>query len=229
MKTLCVIQHTEAEYLGLFEDHFEGRNIRFAYRRPFTPGGVLPQEPGAFDGLVLLGAGPYGIVSGHLLPSMGHELRLTKAFLSKGLPVLGLGLGAVLLSVAAGGGAAEAPLRFEVEDVTASPGTAFAPHLPERFPMALYLRDMPVLPTASKVLATDSAGAPVLFSVNGNSLGCLGHPGIKRGMTEDLIMEYADTPERTAEGLERLGREQRRIAEVLSGLMVGIIRHAGLM
>ncbi len=229
MKTLCVIQHTEAEYLGLIEDHFEGRNIRFAYRRPFTPGGALPQDPGAFDGLILLGGGPYGVVSGHLLPSMGHELRLTKAFLSKGLPVLGLGLGAVLLSVAAGGGATEAPLRFGVEDVRATPGTSFAPHLPESFPMAWYLRDKPVLPAGSEIFATDSAGAPVLFSVNGNSLGCLGHPGIKRGMTEDLIMEYADTPDGTVEGLERLGREQPRIAEVLSGLMVAIIRHTGWM
>ena len=31
MKTLCVLQHVEAEYLGLIEDHFEGRNIRFRY------------------------------------------------------------------------------------------------------------------------------------------------------------------------------------------------------
>ncbi len=30
MKNLCTIQHTEAEYLGLIEDHFEGRNIRFS-------------------------------------------------------------------------------------------------------------------------------------------------------------------------------------------------------
>ena len=29
MKTLVVIQHTSAEYLGLIEDHFEGRRIRF--------------------------------------------------------------------------------------------------------------------------------------------------------------------------------------------------------
>lgn len=229
MKTLCVIQHTEAEYLGLIEDHFEGRNIRFAYRRPFTPGGVLPQGPGKFDGLVLLGGGPYGLVSGHLLPSLGHELRLTKAFLENDLPVLGLGLGAVILSVAAGGGAAESPLRFDVGEVRTVPGTAFASHLPPTFPMAWYLRDRPVLPEGAEVLATDEAGAPMIFSVNKNSIGCLGHPGIKRGMTEDLIMEFADTPEGTVEGLERLGREQGRIAEVLSSLMVGLIQHTGWM
>jgi GMP synthase-like glutamine amidotransferase len=103
MKTLCVLQHTEAEYLGLIEDHFESRAIRFAYARPFTPGGIVPATPDGFDGLVLLGAGPRGIVSGDLLESLGPELRLASAFLERGLPVLGFGLGAAILAVAAGG------------------------------------------------------------------------------------------------------------------------------
>ena len=67
MKTVCVIQHTEAEYLGLMEDHFEGRNIRFLYQRPFASGGTIPSEIEGFDGLILLGGGPYGIVTGSLL------------------------------------------------------------------------------------------------------------------------------------------------------------------
>ena len=40
MKNICVIQHTEAEFLGLMEDHFEGRNIRFHYNRPFAAGAI---------------------------------------------------------------------------------------------------------------------------------------------------------------------------------------------
>ncbi len=116
MKRLAVLQHTEAEYLGLMEDHFEGRNIRFQYFRPFASGGIVPAGVGSFDGLILLGGGPYGVVSGHLLPSLGPELRLTRAFLDAGIPVLGFGLGAVILAIAAGGGAEEAPLRFVIED-----------------------------------------------------------------------------------------------------------------
>ena len=73
MKTIWVLQHTEAEYLGLMEDHFEGRNLRFRYFRPFAAGGMVPEVPGNADGLILLGGGPYGIVSGHLLPSLGAE------------------------------------------------------------------------------------------------------------------------------------------------------------
>ncbi|MBI1418921.1 MAG: hypothetical protein GC146_17050 [Limimaricola sp.] len=228
MKTLCVIQHTEAEYLGLIEDHLESRNIRFAYKRPFTEGGTLPTSPDGFDGLVLLGGGPYGVVSGDLLPSLSHELRLTRAFLAAGLPVIGLELGAVLLAVAAGGGAAEAPLRFAVTEAVARAPGLLEGHLPDRFPLGCYLRDAPVLPAAAEVLAADADGTPLLFSI-GNSLGCLGHPGMKRGMIEDLIMEFVDTPDDTAETLAALGRAQGEIAEALSRLMVGLVAHARLM
>jgi GMP synthase-like glutamine amidotransferase len=229
MKTVCVIQHTEAEYLGLMEDHFEGRNIRFLYSRPFASGGTIPSETEGFDGLVLLGGGPYGIVSGSLLPSLGPELRLTKAFLDAGLPVIGLGLGALILCTAAGGGAEEAPLRFEVPEAIAKEAGHLGGHLPGRFPLALYLRDRPVLPADADVLAADSAGEALVFSLRGNCLGFLGHPGMKRGMAEDIIMEFAETPENTVESLEALGAAQSDIAEALTSLMVGISRHTGWM
>ena len=105
MAELWVLQHTEAEYLGFMEDHLEGRNVRFRYLRPFAPGGFVPEKPGRADGLILLGGGPYGVASGHILPSLGPELRLASAFLAEGLPVVGFGLGALILSIAAGSGA----------------------------------------------------------------------------------------------------------------------------
>ncbi len=229
MKTICVIQHTEAEYLGLIEDHFEGRNIRFIYKRPFTSGGTLPNSPDGYDGLILLGGGPYGLVSGHILPSIGHELRLTRAFLDRGLPVVGMELGAVILSVAAGGGAAEAPLRFEMTRARACTPDPWQGSLPADFPMALYLRDAPILPEGATVFATAENGAAAIFGIGANSLGFLGHPGAKRGMMEDLIMEFADTPEDTVETLQLLGDAQAEVAETLSRVMVGLNRHTGLM
>ena len=229
MKNLCVIQHTEAEYLGLIEDHFEGRNIRFTYKRPFTSGGTLPTSTEGYDGLMLLGGGPYGLVSGHLLPSMSHELRLTKAFLDEGLPVIGLELGALILCVAAGGGAAEAPLRFEVQRATATRPGLLGGTLPNSLPMAMYLRDAPVLPPDADVFATAASGAPLIFALHGNCIGFLGHPGTKRGMVEDLIMEFAETPDDTVATLQLLGQAQSEIAVTLTDLMVGISAHTGLM
>lgn len=227
MKRLAVLQHTEAEYLGLIEDHLEGRNIRFQYFRPFASGGVVPRAPGSFDGLILLGGGPYGVVSGHILPSLAPELRLTQAFLLAGLPVLGFGLGAVLLAVAAGGGAAEAPLRFAVRQALGATAD-FAPDV-AAFPLACYLRDAPVLPPDARVLFHDAQNAPLVFSTAGNSLGFLGHPGMKRGMAEDLIMEFAETPDQPIAALEETGAQQGQMAEALTGLMVAVVAHCRLM
>ena len=160
MKTLCVLQHFEADYLGWMEDHFEGRNIRFRYCRPFTHGGMVPATAEEYDGLVLLGGGPFGVVSGSLIPSLGPELRLTRDFLDRGLPVIGIGVGACILTSAAGGGADEAPLRFTVEHARRVVPDALGGHLPQTLPVAIYMRDRPVLPADAEVLAVGAGASP---------------------------------------------------------------------
>ena len=229
MKTLCVLQHVEAEYLGLMEEHFESRAIRFRYVRPFAPGGSVPRAADGFDGLVLLGAGPFGIVSGNLVPSLGPELRLVRDFLAHRLPVIGIGVGACMLAAAAGGGAEAAPLRFSIETVRRVAPDALAGHLPQRFPAAVYMRDRPVLPRDAEVLAVFGTGEPALFQIHGNCLGFLGHPGVKSGMIEDLIMEFEDTPPGTAGTLATLRTTQSEIAAALGEIMVGLIKLTHLM
>ncbi len=226
MKTIWVLQHTEAEYLGLLEDHFEGRNLRFRYFRPFAAGGMVPEIPGTADGLILLGAGPYGVTSGHILPSLGPEMRLTRAFLAAGLPVLGLELGALILAAACGQGVEDAPLRFQVLDATSTPAFDAAP---QHMPLACYLRDRVVLRPDMPVLMTGPGAEVLAFGEPGKTLGILGHPGMKRGMAEDLIMEFAETPDDTLTGLTDLNLTQMAIAEALGPLMVAMTRHLGCM
>jgi GMP synthase-like glutamine amidotransferase len=229
MKTLCVLQHFESDYLGLMEDHFEGRNIRFRYCRPFTPGGAVPATAEEYDGLVILGAGPQGIISGDLIPSLGPELRLTRDFLARGLPIVGIGIGSCILATEAGGGADEAPLCFTVDNARRVVPQALGGHLPESFPIAVYMRDRPVLPADAEILAVGTAGEPVLFRVRDNCFGFLGHPGIKSAMIEDLIMEFDEVPEGTAEKLAELRGVQSGIAAALGEIMVGVIKATHLM
>ncbi len=229
MKTLCVLQHFESDYLGLMEDHFEGRNIRFRYCRPFATGGGVPAAVADYDGLIGLGGGPRGIVSGNLLPSLGPELRLVQDFLAHGLPIIGIGIGSCILATACGGGADEAPLRFAVDTARRVVPQALAGHLPESFPIAVYMRDRPVLPGDARTLAVDSAGQPALFQIRNNCFGFLGHPGIKSAMVEDLIMEFDEAPARTAETLVELRAVQGQIAAALGQLMVGLVELTHLM
>jgi GMP synthase-like glutamine amidotransferase len=230
MQTLCVVQHIEAEFLGFLEDHLESRNIRFRYFRPFTKGGKLPEaDVSEFDGLILLGAGPLGIVSGPLIPSLGAELRLAERFLAQRKPVVGMGAGAILATVAAGGGADEAPLRFEVGRARRCFSEALSGSLPERFPYAAYLRDTVVLPRDASVLAEDEHGAPLIFSIGDSALGFINHPGMKSAMAEDIIMEFDETPPDTPLALQKLRDAQHELVQVLSELMVGLVHQCGWM
>ena len=115
MKALTVIQHTSAEYLGLMEDHFEGRRIRFTYIRPFTEGVAPPHPDSVADGLVLLGGGPWGSAGDRDLPTLEPEIAIARTCLMVEKPAIGIGLGAQILALAAGGSVEAAPLRFTVD------------------------------------------------------------------------------------------------------------------
>ena len=229
MNTLNILQHTSADYLGLMEDHLEGRRIRFTYFRPFTEQGTVPQAGDVSDGLFLMGGGPWGSAGGRNLPTLEPEIRLTRGMLEQGKPVIGIGLGAQILAIAAGGGSQQAALEFAVGYANRVVDDALGGFMPERFPHVSYMRDRPILPADAKVLAEDEAGRPAVFQVGQNSLGFVGHPGFKTAMAEDLIMEFEESPENPAPLLENLQLMMREIEDGLVPIMTGVIKITGLM
>ena len=230
MTFVSVVQHTQSEWLGAIEDHLEGRGIRFSYFRPFAAGGALPGVATLGDGLILLPGGPWGAAPGPWqVPWLDGEVRLARACLMLGKPVVGFGLGAQVLSLAAEGGVeADGPaLRVEAH-VRAAPG-ALGGLLPERYPAAVWMRDRPVPPDYATILARDPAGAVAAFQIGANALGMTGHPGIRRAMAEDLVMEFDEAPPDVAAGLDALGARQRAIEDALVPIMAGIVAAAGWM
>jgi hypothetical protein len=91
------------------------------------------------------------------------------------------------------------------------------------------MRDRPVPPAGARILSVDDGGEPAIFQIGGNSLGFLGHPGMKSAMIEDLVMEFDEAPANVAEGLERLRLVQGAVAAALSEIMIGVIKTTGLM
>ncbi len=229
MKSLYVIQHTDGEFLGRMEDHFEGRGIRFTYLRPHVAGGQLPSSVRFADGLVLLGGGPWGAAGGRDLPTLRQEVTLARECLALGKPVIGIGLGAQILAIAADGGAEPAELVFEVGEARRVRPGALNGYLPERYPLVVYMRDRPRPPDYAEILAVDEAGRPALFQVGGNCLGFVGHPGAKRAMIEDLVMEFDEAPAEIAAGLERISAVQPRLEDALVRIMTGLVQMTGLM
>jgi GMP synthase-like glutamine amidotransferase len=229
MKALDVIQHTSADYLGLMEDHLEGRRIRFRYTRPFTEKGRIPAPSDCGDGLVLLGGGPWGTAGGRDLPTLQEEVALARAFLDMGRPVIGIELGAQILCLAAGGGSQAAPLTFEVGQAHRVQQQAFNGFMPEVMPHVHYARDWPVLPPHAETLAVDDSGRPAIFQLGANAVGFTGHPGFKPAMAEDLIMEFEECPKDPVPALEQLRLVVRDIEDALVPLMTGLVQVTGLM
>jgi GMP synthase-like glutamine amidotransferase len=229
VRTLAVIQHTSADYLGLMEDHLEGRRIRFRYYRPFTGGRSLPTADDVAGGLVLLGGGPWGSAGERDVPTLEAETELTRHALSLGSPVLGIGLGAQILCRAAGGGSVAAPLVFDVGEGRRIRDDALNGYLPERFPLVRYVRDKPLLPAGAATLAVDEAGEPCLFQLGDRALGFTGHPGMKTAMVEDLIMEFVEGPADPTAGLVALRERKRDIEDALVPIMTGLVQVLGLM
>lgn len=229
VKTLHVIQHTSAEYLGLMEDHLEGRRIRFSYFRPFTEGTPLPSSQNPVDGLVLLGGGPWGTAGTRDLPSLEAEIRLTRTYLMLGKPVIAIGLGAQILALAADGSVERNPLTFSLGQIERTQDDALNGFMPRTMPHVVYMRDIPVPPAYAEILARDEVGRPAIFQLGTNVIGLTGHPGFKRAMAEDLIMEFEEGPENPVPVLEKLNNIKQPLEDALVPLMTGIVQVTGLM
>lgn len=229
MKYISVVQHTQSEYLGLMEDHLEGRRIRFGYARPFTSGGALPDPDVLGDGLMLLGGGPWGSAGGRDVPTLQPEITLARTCLMLEKPVIGIGLGAQILALAADGGSEPAPLTFTVSEARRTVPEALNGFLPERYPLVLYMRDRPLPPDYARILAEDADGRPALFQIGANAFGFAGHPGIKLAMAEDLIMEFDEAPDDPAPALEALRTAKTDIEDALVRIMTGLVQLTGLM
>lgn len=227
--TLQVVQHTSAEFLGLIEDHLEGRSIRFRYCRPFTGTVPLPKPESIDAGLILLGGGPWGSAGARDVPTLAAEVDLARAVLAAGKPVLGIGLGAQILAIAGGGRAEPAALEFSVGKAHRTSEKALNGYLPEEYPLAIYMRDWPVPPPQAQVLACDAKGRAALWQVGANALGFAGHPGLKVAMVEDLIMEFEEAPPQIEPGLAQLRAVQRNIEDALVPLMTGVVQLMGWM
>jgi GMP synthase-like glutamine amidotransferase len=224
-----VVQHTSAEYLGLIEDHLEGRGVRFRYHRPFTGKAPLPAAHALGKGLVLLGGGPWGSAGTRDVPTLQQEVSLVRSALETNQPVLGIGLGAQILALAAGGSSRPAPLEFSVGTARRAKAGALGGYLPAEYPLAIYMRDWPLPPAGAEILAVDQDGRPALWQVGERALGFAGHPGLKVAMVEDLVMEFEEVAPGVEAGLARLRSAQRALEDALVPLMTGVVKMTAWM
>ncbi len=229
MKFVSVVQHTQSDWLGLIEDHLEGRRIRFGYSRPFSTDGALPKLEVMGDALILLGLGPWGAGGTRDVPTLEAETTLARACLMLEKPIIGFGLGAQIIALAGSGTVEKAPLSLSVGHAKRIQDDALNGYLPERYPNIVYGFDRFVPPSYAQVLAEDDQGYPALFQIGTNAFGFSGHPGVKLAMIEDLLMESSEAPDNAASELEKLRTLKTPIEDALVSIMTGLVQMTGLM
>ena len=203
--------------------------MRFRYCRPFTAEGALPVAGTLSDGLILLGGGPWGSAGERDLPTLAAEVELARGVLKRGWPLVGIGLGAQIVAIAAGGSSQAAALEFHVTTATRTTDNALNGFLPPEYPLAIYGRDRALPPANARILSTDEKATPALWQVGERTFGFAGHPGLKVAMVEDLIMEFEESPPDIEPGLAALRQRQRALEDSLVGIMTGLVQATGWM
>ncbi|MBI4191232.1 MAG: GMP synthase [Betaproteobacteria bacterium] len=190
MRRFLVVQHTYSEFLGAIEEQLENRDIGFVYQRPFT-GRSLPASALQYDALWLLG-GAHPVTDRGASPWLHDELRLLAAFRRARRPVVGIGFGAQLVALQAGGNAMAEPLH------DAYWTTAHATEAGRTDPVARAVDGRRVLvmangrvelPAAMTPIVADDAGRWIAINSDALIYGLLFRPELKPGMLEDMIME----------------------------------------
>jgi hypothetical protein len=69
----------------------------------------------------------------------------------------------------------------------------------------------------------------VLFQIGTNAFGFSGHPGVRRAMIEDLVMEFEEGPANAADGLAQISALGAAIDDALVPIMAGLIAATGWM
>lgn len=107
--TLLVIEHVPHERLGTFEPAFEAAGLRLATFRACDSNASWPSLE-AVQGIVGMG-GPMSVYQQATYPWIAKELALLREAVERGLPVLGVCLGAQMLASALGATVRPAPQK----------------------------------------------------------------------------------------------------------------------
>ncbi len=101
MSNCVVVQHLEPEGPYRISDALQRRDVEVDVCRVFA-GDAVPDDLSGYDGVVVMG-GPMSATSDDRFPSRRAEIALLADALERGVPALGVCLGAQLLAVAGGG------------------------------------------------------------------------------------------------------------------------------
>lgn len=182
---IFAFRHASFEELGTLRPALEARGFTVESVELYEPGARVPAVEMA-DGLVFMG-GPMS--ANDDLPFLHREVELIREAAGRGQPVLGICLGAQLISMALGGSVKRSPVPeigwFEVELTAAGREDPVFGQLQKSRTVFHWHQDMFEVPPGGELLATAPACPNQAFRYRRNIYGMQFHPEMTPAMIED--------------------------------------------
>jgi GMP synthase-like glutamine amidotransferase len=195
MANCLVVQHVEPESAFAIGDALARAGIETDVRRVFD-GDAIPPDASTHDGLVVMG-GPMSAMFDDGFPTRRAELTMIADALARGVPVLGVCLGAQLLAIAAGARVERGADGPEVGwgPVELKPAAAADPlfeGVPERLDVLHWHGDTFELPPGAVHLARSTRYPNQAFRVADLAWGLQFHLEVTVGAVEGFLDAFAD-------------------------------------
>jgi len=209
MKTL-ILMHDREEDAGTIETYLKQRRSEIQTVR-FYEGEHLPHDAFDYDFVVSMG-GPMNVYEEDTYPFLAEETKFLARCFEKGLPVLGICLGAQLMAKAAGAKVTKAPQEetgwYPVSLTEDGKDDPFFKGLPESFTVFQLHGDTFEIPREGTLLATSPTCRNQAFRI-GNSLALQFHLEVQAAklaiwlIGHNLRKDVLKTYEKIREELDR--------------------------
>jgi GMP synthase-like glutamine amidotransferase len=214
-----VIQHVEPEGPFAIRDALERRDVDVDLRQVFA-GAAVPGDASDLDGLVVMG-GPMSATSDEGFPTRQAELRLIADSVTRGVPVLGICLGAQLLAAAAGGevlaGQAGPEIGWGTVELTdAASSDELLGSLPADLGVLHWHGDTFSLPADAVRLAGNQRYANQAFRQGANAWGLQFHLEVDEDAVEAFLLAFGEEAHAAGTSPSAIADATPRAAEVLA-------------
>jgi GMP synthase-like glutamine amidotransferase len=242
MASCLVIQHVEPESAFAIADSLRAADAVVDVRRVFA-GEPLPPDLSRFEGLVVMG-GPMSAGSDDGFATRSQEIGLLSDALERGLPTLGVCLGAQLLAVAGGGSVAVGAAGPEVGWDTVSlldgcRADALFGGLPETLTVLHWHAESFEIPPGGRRLMSSRRYANQAFALGDAAWGVQFHMEVTKEAVDGFVHAFgadaAGAPgggarigEATPAALAALDGPRRAVFDRFAGLVAARVSEGGL-
>lgn len=211
-REVIAVRHVAFEDLGVFGDVLTERGFRVTYLDA-TRDHLLRRVHESGPALLVLLGGPVGAYEDESYPFLEAEKTLVRDRVARGLPLLGICLGAQVIAAALGARVYPSGSKeIGWAPVSLSPAGARSPLGELTGPVLHWHGDTFDLPEGAVHLASTSACHNQAFALGDHTLGLQFHPEVSGDAQEAWLVghahEIAHTPGVTALGLRDAGRQQ---------------------